>query len=256
MSNNSLLTLSIVSHRHGHLIHGLLDDLQQLCKVDIEVILTLNLAETLPFDCDAYDFPIQLIFNSQPKGFGANHNAAFQLRKGRWFCVLNPDICLRTDPFPSLLECMQDGHVAVVAPVIIDRHGNIEDNARRLPSPLGIIKKAFQQNFRPDYKLAGRAIMPDWVAGMFMLFSSDSFQQIGGFNEKYHLYYEDVDICTRLKLKGFKIVLCPGVTAIHDARRESHRDFNHFLSHLRSFIRFFLSPVYLNALISNLNSKK
>ena len=256
MPNHPLLTVSIVSHQHGQFIHGLLDDLQHLCAGNFEVVLTLNVAETLPFDCDAYDFPIQLRFNSQPKGFGANHNAAFQLKKGKWFCVLNPDIRLKTDPFPSLLECLQDDRVAVAAPVIVDRRGNIEDSARRLPSPLSIVKKAFQRNFRQDYAVGYQTIMPDWVAGMFMLFSSDCFEQIGGFNEKYFLYYEDVDICTRFKLAGYKIVLCAGVSAIHDARRESHRNIKHFLVHLRSITRFFLSPVYLNAITFHLRKKK
>ena len=255
MPDHPLLTVSVVSHQHGHLIHNLLDDLQLLNAGHIEVILTLNAVEKLPFNCDTYDFPIQIISNARPKGFGANHNAAFQLKKGRWFCVLNPDIRLKTDPFPNLLECLRDERVALVAPVIVDRHGNIEDSARRLPSPLGVVKKAFQRDLRKDYAVGRDAIMPDWVAGMFMLFSSDRFEQIGGFNEKYYLYYEDVDICTRLKLAGHKIVLCTGVSAIHDARRESHRSINHFLLHLRSFIRFFLSSVYFNALISNLRSK-
>ena len=116
--------------------------------------------------------------------------------------------------------------------------------------------KAFQQNLRQDYAVGSQTIMPDWVAGMFMLISSDCFEQIGGFNEKYFLYYEDVDLCTRLKLAGYKIVLCAGVSAVHDARRESHSSLKHFLSHLRSFIRFFLSPVYLNALILKSRTKK
>ena len=256
MPNHPLLTISIVSHQHGHLIHGLLDDLQQLNSGNIEVILTLNVTEKLPFDCDGYNFPIQLRINSRPTGFGANHNAAFQLKKGKWFCVLNPDIRLNTDPFPNLLKCLRVDRVAVVAPVIVDRQGNVEDSARRLPTLLSIVKKAFQSNFRPDYEMVSQIIMPDWVAGMFMLFSIDCFEQIGGFNENYFLYYEDVDICTRLRLAGYKIVLCTGVSAIHDARRESHRHLKYFLTHLRSFLRFFLSPVYLKALIFNWRTKQ
>jgi GT2 family glycosyltransferase len=256
MSNQPLLTISIVSHQHGQLIHGLLDDLQLHSAEHIEVILTLNVAEDLPFNCRAYDYPIRLRFNAKRKGFGANHNAAFQVKKGRLFCVLNPDIRLKINPFPTLLECMQDDRVAVAAPLIADRHGNIEDSARRLPSPLSILKKVFQHTYHQDYVISTQPLTPDWVAGMFMLFSSDCFEIIGGFNEKYFLYYEDVDICTRFKLAGYKIVLCPSVSAIHDARRESHRKLKHFKSHLSSFTRFFLSPVFFNALIIKLRTRK
>ena len=256
MLNHSPLTISIVSHQHGHLIRDLLDDLQQFNSGNFEVILTVNVAEKLPFDCDAYHFPIQLRINPRPAGFGANHNAAFQLKKGQWFCVMNPDIRLNADPFPSLLECLQHDRVAVVAPKIVNRHGNVEDSARRLPTPLSVAKKAFQRNLPRDYAVGSRVIRPDWVAGMFMLFSSDCFERIGGFNENYFLYYEDVDICSRLRLAGYEILLCAGVSAIHDARRKSHRHLKHFLTHLHSILRFFLSPVYLKALLLNLRTKK
>jgi GT2 family glycosyltransferase len=83
---------------------------------------------------------------------------------------------------------------------------------------------------------------------MFMLFRPEMFSAVGGFDEGYHLYYEDVDICARLKVAGCRIVACPGVFAIHSARRESHQNLRYMKWHLQSMIRFFLSRSYRNAL--------
>jgi N-acetylglucosaminyl-diphospho-decaprenol L-rhamnosyltransferase len=79
---------------------------------------------------------------------------------------------------------------------------------------------------------------------MFMLFPREIFKEIGGFDERYFLYYEDVDLCARLTLAGYRILLCNTVSAIHDARRSSHKNLRYMRLHLLSIIRFFFSDVY------------
>ena len=77
-------------------------DIGRLARTDCRVILTLNIPETLPFDTVRAGFPITLVRNEVPKGFGANHNTAFKAAAGDYFCILNPDIRLHEDPFPAL----------------------------------------------------------------------------------------------------------------------------------------------------------
>jgi hypothetical protein len=74
---------------------------------------------------------------------------------------------------------------------------------------------------------------------MFMLFRAEAFQDIGGFNEEFFLYYEDVDICARLWKAGWKVVLHPGVSVIHDAQRASRHNPRHMAWHLSSMARYF-----------------
>ena len=87
-------------------------------------------------------------------------------------------------------------------------------------------------------------IFPDWVGGMFMLFPSRVFREVGGFDTGYFLYYEDVDLCARLTLRDYRVVLCHEVSVIHVARRTSHANLRYLLWHISSALRFFLSPVY------------
>ena len=86
------ITLSIVSHEQGQLVASLLSDIQRELSGDFEVLLTLNVPENEDFLNAEFSFPLKIIRNAQPKGFGANHNAAFVESEGQYFAVINPDI--------------------------------------------------------------------------------------------------------------------------------------------------------------------
>jgi N-acetylglucosaminyl-diphospho-decaprenol L-rhamnosyltransferase len=96
-----------------------------------------------------------------------------------------------------------------------------------------------------DYIVKDEAIFPDWVGGMFMLFRRETFEQSGGFDQRYFLYYEDVDLCARLRLRGYEVAICPGAKVVHHAHRSSHRSFKYMAWHLASMLRFFLSVPFL-----------
>lgn len=172
------------------------------------------------------------------KGFGANHNAAFARCRTPYFCVCNPDIRLPADPFPSLISNFTGETVAVAGPLVRNPAGAVEDSARRFPTAATLLKKIFVDRREPDYPTGRGPLEVDWVAGMFMLFRSDAYRAIGGFDEGYFLYYEDVDICRRLRKAGEAVIYEPRAEVVHDARRASRRDPRLALHHLRSIVRF------------------
>jgi N-acetylglucosaminyl-diphospho-decaprenol L-rhamnosyltransferase len=243
-----LVSISIVSHMQNDLVRQLLQDLRQHCISRIEVILTVNVAEQSSLDAGAYGFPVTTIQNDFPKGFGANHNAALRSASGDFFCIMNPDIRLQSDPFPALLESMEKFGASIAAPLVVNGIGQVEESARRFPTPLGIFLKALGIRMKADYTRHGEAIFPDWVGGMFMLIPADVYRQLGGFNEAYFLYYEDVDLCARAALQGYRVVLVPGVSIIHHARRSSHHSLKYLKWHFASICRFFLSQVFFAVL--------
>lgn len=173
--------------------------------------------------------------NSKPKGYGANQNAAFRDFPAPFICVLNPDIRVTGNPFPDLLASFSNPKVALVAPKIITPECRLEDSARKFPTLRSLACKAFGGSNGTYPKLNSS---PDWVGGMFMLFRSDVFREIGGFDEKFFLYYEDVDICWRLRQKGYEIKFVPSVEVIHDARRESRKNWRYARWHLASMARY------------------
>jgi GT2 family glycosyltransferase len=235
-----LLSLSIVSHEHGALVHELLRDIER-SREPVEVLLTINVAEPLPFRPDSFRFPVKLILNPEPRGFGANHNAAFRQSGGGYFCVLNPDIRFDSDPFPALRQALENETVGVAAPVVLSPAGEIEDSARKYPTFLSVSKKAFARSPTLDYVIGDEPFSPEWVAGMFMLFRREVFARAGGFDERYFLYYEDVDLCRRLNRLGYRAQLVPAARVVHDARRHSHGNLRHLLWHLASLLRYLSS---------------
>lgn len=245
MTNGSNLknqvTVSIVSHRHCSMLDNLLVQISNLDSPIGHIIITHNVATDLVIDVDRFPFQLTVIENISPLGFGANHNQAFQHCLTEYFCVLNPDVEFSEDPFDELLAHLEDKSVGIVAPVIVDTFGSIEDSYRRFPTPLLILRKALfgEKGF---YKTTdtSHSIDPDWVAGMFMLLRSSTYYSLNGFDEKYFLYYEDIDLCLRNWRLNKSVIVSKNVSVIHSAQRDSHRNLKFLLLHLKSMSLFFL----------------
>lgn len=243
------ITISIVSHGQIDLVSSLLQDLTVHCKkIRLEVFLTLNVSEELPASLEQPSYSLTVLHNKISMGFGENHNQAFQYATAPYFCVINPDIRIASDIFSELMEGLENQSVGVIAPLIVNADGVIEDSARKFPTPFSILYKVFGASKERDYPVGGIPLEPDWVGGMFMVFRRNTYASIGGFDQKFFLYYEDVDLCARIRLAGLRVVMTPRVRATHLARRSSHRNVAYFLMHLRSMLRFFMSMVFVKVM--------
>jgi GT2 family glycosyltransferase len=232
-----LIAVSIVSHGHGVMVERLVSALLKLPEVS-QIMVTRNIPETRTLPASSR---ITEIDNIAPRGFGANHNAAFERSRQAYFCPLNPDIELGENPFPFLLSARAESGAALVAPMVVAPDGSPEDSARRFPTFSSLALKLLGgADGRYQITPGQASFSPAWVAGMFMLFDSAEFARLKGFDEHFFLYYEDVDICVRIWRAGMKITLCPQVCVVHDARRDSHHSIRHLRWHLASMARYFM----------------
>lgn len=200
------------------------------------VLVTLNIPESMALPEDGR---VTVVQNAFPKGFAANHNAAFRECAEQFFCPLNPDIEFDQNPFPALLDALCRSGAAVIAPLVKSPAGEIEDSIRRFPTPSSLLHKALGKHDGRYVVHEGQAaFFPEWVGGMFMLFKSLDYRALGGFDEAYYLYYEDVDICLRAWRKGMKVLAFPQASVIHDAQRASRAGLRHLRWHLASLGRF------------------
>jgi N-acetylglucosaminyl-diphospho-decaprenol L-rhamnosyltransferase len=223
-----MITVSIVSHGHADLVSALLLDLAGQPEVS-RIVVTRNVPDADIVVPQALLERLIMVENPVPRGFGANHNAAFHQCNTQYFCVLNPDIRMQANPFPALMDCLNSQNAALVAPAVLDPFGAVEDSVRRFPRPPDLIAKALGlYDGRYIFEAGAAAFSADWVGGMFMLFQAPSFVAVKGFDERFFLYYEDVDI-----------VVCPRANVIHHARRASHRNRQHLRWHLLSMGRYF-----------------
>lgn len=229
--------LSVVSHRQNALVNALLGDLAH-CGEELAIVLTENVPDDTAFAVAAIKGPLEIIRNEQPKGFAANHNAAFARCSTPFYCVANPDIRLAANPFPALLEALDRDRVAAAGPLVRSPAGAIEDSARRFPTVASLVRKLFAASSRPEYPVDRGPVAVDWVAGMFMLFDSATFGAVGGFDEGYFLYYEDVDLCRRLRRGGYRVLYVPGAEVVHNAQRASRWNLALMRHHIQSAVRF------------------
>lgn len=236
-----MLCLSVISHGQHTLAMRLLGCIaRDRSPLVTRIVYTRNLPEA-PLPPSITAIPgLEVIDNAAPLGFGRNHNQAFGRCQEPFFCVLNPDIEWEHDPFPALLACFdaptKDPGLGLVAPLVRSPAGAIENTARRLYTPAEMLA----QKRRPRNAGANA----DWLAGMFLLFGANAWRNIGGFDERYHLYIEDVDICTRLRLAGWQLAQCDTATVVHDAQNQSHRSLRYTGWHLRGMLRYWTSPTF------------
>jgi N-acetylglucosaminyl-diphospho-decaprenol L-rhamnosyltransferase len=231
------VTVSVVSHQQRHLIETLLANLGQ-CRPDnlARVVVTLNTAEETPASPADLDCDLIVQRNEVPLGFGANHNQAFRHCDTTWFAVLNPDLVFSRDPIlPSLSRA--GGRDGLLAPTILDSQGRLEDASRTVPTPAVVARRRIRSMLGPE------TTDFDWLAGMFMLIRSEAFRQIGGFDERYFMYCEDVDLCLRLQLAGWNLRRVAEASVVHDAQRASRRSLRHLGWHVSSLLRLWRSAV-------------
>lgn len=232
------ITLSVVSHGQNALVNQLLADVQRHGAGSVSLVLTENIPDPVSLAAGSLSCPAEIVRNDHARGFGANHNAAFGRSRSRFFCVANPDIRLASDPFGRLVQTAHDTAAGVVGPLVREPAGGIADSARRFPTAGLLLRKLLGSVPPLDYPVDRGPVDADWVAGMFMLFASDAYRLVRGFDEAYFLYYEDVDICHRLHAAGRKVIFDPGAEVTHDARRASRSNPRLALRHAASALRF------------------
>lgn len=242
--NSIKINLSIISHQQSHIIKDILDELSNNNNIFNKIIITINAKENFESLKEFKHLPIHFIVNEIPKGFGENHNYAYKLHECDYFAVINPDVKLKKINFLNLIKYFEFRDVHIVAPTAVDEKNNIQDNARRFPSVLSpIIRKLgiYNKNYYVDSE---KYTYVDWLSGMFMIIKSSVFEKIKGFDENYFMYYEDVDICRRIKMNGGKVMRINTEKIFHVGQRNSHKKVKYFLIHIKSMFYYHLKYIF------------
>lgn len=248
-AGNPLITISVVSHGDAGPLGMFLRGLATYeSPAELQIIITDNLGSDVSDFASAPWHSLTLLRNERPVGYARNHNLALAQAKGEFFCVVNPDVCLIEPVLQSLMRTIREHAADIVAPLVVDSGGVIQDSFRGLPSPLEIVERRLRRTLpAPSLTPGAELIRTDWLAGIFMLFHRDTFSRLNGFDTRYRLYFEDVDFCTRARLAGLWSGVDARLRIQHDARRASRRPGQHLFWHLQSSLRFFTSRVYWKA---------
>ena len=199
----------------------------------------------------ASSLPVSLVELGTNVGFGAACNRGAALTGEPVLVFLNPDTELGVGCVSALTAVLSgDGYQAsggprfgVAGPTVRSPDGSVYPSARSFPSLLRSAAHGFLGVLAPGNRFSQGYLHPpsgpDWVSGTAMAVRRDAFEQVGGFDEGYFMYVEDVDLCWRLAREGWSVTLVNDATVVHRIGGSSrHRPFSMIVAHHRSLWRF------------------
>jgi GT2 family glycosyltransferase len=156
------------------------------------------------------------------RGFAQAANEGFRLSRGSWILLLNPDITLGLDFLPGLLASIHDqweatSRAGVVGFRLNNADGTIQGSSGSFPTLFSTLARLVLPRHRRKYTTppTSEPAQVPWVTGCCFLVRRACVEQLGGFDESYFLYYEDVDLCRRAQMMGWSVWFDPRLSAFH-----------------------------------------
>jgi GT2 family glycosyltransferase len=223
------VSIVIVSFNTRDLLRECIESLRrEVGAVLQETIVIDNASRDGSADMVESQFPdVRVIRSETNLGFARANNHAFALARGSYIVLLNSDAFLKPNALLSAIRHMEDNPTAGLGGGrLIGRDGSWQPAARMFPSPLndllmlsGLAATYPQSRFlgRADRTWAnpGKAAAVDWVPGAFSIIRKEVLDRVGHFDERFFLYYEEVDLCRRIKAAGYGIWYWPDVVVVH-----------------------------------------
>lgn len=184
---------------------------------------------------------VKYIFTNKNLGFGRGHNLGFSnlSNKSDIHIIVNPDTYFNA---PSIREFLywfhSEKNISLVIPKILNPDNTIQNVVRNIPTPLNLIRRKLKL-FNDELIVKNNSITDiPFAHGCFLVFKSDVYQKLNGFDEKFFMYMEDIDIFIRSKKYG-RTVINTNYEIYHEYRKGSSKKLKLFYWHLLSAAKFF-----------------
>jgi N-acetylglucosaminyl-diphospho-decaprenol L-rhamnosyltransferase len=216
-----------------------------------EIVVVDNASVDGSAEAAAGSFPdVVMVRPGRNLGYGAGANRGVAETAAPYLVVCNPDLVVVPGVVGRLVEVLEEnGDVALVGPMIKELSGVVYPSGREFPSLADAVGHAFLglvwggNPWTRRYRHLGaeqhRAREADWVSGAFFLVRRVAFESVGGFDERYFMYLEDVDLCWRLHRAGWRVRYEPEAAVVHEQGRSASRHpYSMLLAHHVSMWRF------------------
>lgn len=204
-------------------------------ELEYEVIVVDNVSQDGTPDTVAAEFPaVRLICQQLNVGFAAGVNRGVSESRGEAVVILNPDTLLLDNALlPMWRHLKENPEIGVLGPKLLDEDGSVQLSCRRFPgfasglfNRYSLLTRLFPGNrFSAEYLMSdwdhSQAREVDWVSGACWMVPRRAFDCIGGLDEGYFMYIEDVDFCQRAHRAGWKVVYFPQASLVHHIGRST-----------------------------------
>jgi hypothetical protein len=221
--------------------------------LNLEVIVLDNASTDDSADMVRNRFPgVKLLESAENLGFARGYNRAAREASGRHLLVLNPDTVVRMGALRRLVEFMDSQPDAGAAgPRLLNPDGTLQFSCRHFPTPMAaILRNTFLGRLLPRNRFTRSYLMADWdhttaqpvdwVSGAAICIRRETWERVGGFDERFFMYAEDIDWCLRAQQAGWTVYYVPDAVIVHRIGRSSdQRPFPMVVEFHRSMARFY-----------------
>lgn len=188
--------------------------------LEAEIIVVDNHSSDESCQMVAQLFPeVVLIENNENYGFSKGNNIGVAKAKGEYLCILNPDTVVAEDTFRKLLTYADElPNMGLLGCQLIDGTGNfLPESKRNIPTPMVAVKKllGFSNGYYANHISPSDTGNVDILVGAFMLLKKSVYNEVGGFDEDYFMYGEDIDLSYKVLKAGYQNVYYGGTTILH-----------------------------------------
>jgi GT2 family glycosyltransferase len=208
-----MISVILVQYNHADLTRRAVESLRKSNRGTFEVIVVDN-GSTEPGACEAAQHlkGCRVVVSPLNAGFGGANNLGARESNGDLMFFLNNDTVVRTEILPEI-ESYFGSHPSCGAagPRLLNPDGSLQTSTGTFPT---VISEWHTKSGRLPAREPGTPL-PDWVSGAALVVRRGVFERAGGFDERYFMYFEDVDLCRRIRNDGYEVHYIPSVSVEH-----------------------------------------
>jgi hypothetical protein len=211
MGKEVIFSFIIVNYRSTEYLQPCLASIEKIAgNSAFEIILVNNESSPLPKYLTGES--VRIIELGTNHGFGTAANRGAEISLGRYLCFLNPDsFFLQSDIYDVIRQFEAEKSLGILGPVILEENGQEQQwNSGTEITPWTIVKNKItnHSHFQKPKRI-------DWVSGAAFFMPRELFRKLEGFDEKFFMYFEDIDLCKRTRQFGSSIKTCPEIRVTH-----------------------------------------
>ena len=249
------LAIVVVSYNTRKLIRRCLESLRAFApRCSFEVVVVDNASRDGSVATLRSEFPwVRLVDNPHNLGYAVAVNQGIEATRSDYVLVLNPDIVVRPGALDHLVEFMDATPEAGIAGgKLLNTDGTLQHSCRSFYTPMTLVmRRTPLGKLFPNHRVIRHHLLldydhatprpVDWVIGACMMVRRTAIEAVGGMDERFFLYFEDVDWCYRMSRQGWRVWYLPAAEMVHEHRRESAKPklSRSFWAHLGSMLRFY-----------------
>ncbi len=262
------LSIIIVNYNVKEFLQNLIHSIEKAStNITKEIIVIDNASDDGSVEFLKEKFPqVKLIVNQKNLGFGKANNIGLKQATGKYILLINPDTIVAEDTFEKMIQFFETNkNVGLAGCKILNPDGTLQLACRRsFPGPwTSFTKVTGLSSLFPKSKLFARYNLTyldenqsyevDAISGSFMMMRREVYRKVGGFDEQFFMYGEDLDLCYRVQKAGFKIYYVHTTQIIHykgeSTKRSSLDETKVFYNAMHLFVKKHLSSSFLVGLI-------